>query len=97
MEIVGWLGTVLVIVAYGPQIHHLWAERCAWGISLWMWAIWLVSSILLLVYAFYRDDELFIVVQGLNILAIITTLLLARRSDQICPYHLGVTRSKRHR
>lgn len=94
MEIIGWVGTSLVIVAYGPQIHHLWAERCAWGISLTMWAIWLVSSALLLAYSWYRGETLFIVVQCINILAIVATIVLTRRSNQICPYHQGVNRSK---
>ena len=33
MEVLGWAGTALVVVAYYPQIHHLYVERCAWGIS----------------------------------------------------------------
>lgn len=33
MEIIGSAGTTLVIIAYYPQIHHLLAEKCAWGIS----------------------------------------------------------------
>ena len=90
MEIVGWTGTALVIIAYGPQIHHLWTERCAWGISIWMWLIWLVASALLLTYSILRGETLFVVVQTANIAAILTTLLLAKRSTEICPYHLGV-------
>ncbi len=94
MEIIGWSGTTLVIIAYGPQIYHLWAERCAWGVSLWMWFIWLVSSTLLLTYSWFRSEMLFVTVQIVNILAIAATILLTRRSNQICPYHTGVTRSK---
>ena len=94
MEIIGWVGTALVIIAYGPQIHHLWAERCAWGVSLWMWFIWLVSSTLLFTYSWSRGEVLFITVQGINILAIAVTILLTRRSNQTCPYHKGITRRK---
>ncbi len=94
MEIIGWAGTTLVIIAYGPQIYHLWAERCAWGISLWMWFIWLGSSTFLLTYSWFRSEMLFVTVQGINILAIVVTILLTRRSNQICPYHMGVTRNK---
>lgn len=89
MEIIGWVGTTLVIVAYFPQIQHLIAEKCAWGISLWTWAIWLVSSALLLGYAVMRSDILFVVVQSINILAIAATIFLARRANTICPYHLA--------
>lgn len=88
MEVIGWAGTTLVIVAYCPQIHHLLVERCAWGISIMTWLIWLVASALLLAYALLRQDTLFIIVQSINILAIATTIILARRSNNICPYHL---------
>jgi len=90
MEIVGWIGTTLVIIAYCPQIYHLWAEKCAWGISITTWLIWLVAGVLLLIYAVSRRDILFIIVQSINILAIVLTILLVRRSNNICPYHLRI-------
>jgi uncharacterized protein with PQ loop repeat len=88
MEVIGWLGTALVIIAYYPQIHHLFAERCAWGISVLTWLIWLIASALLLAYCILRRDVLMGVVQGINIAAIATTILLVRRSNNICPHHL---------
>src|SRR5687767_5147858 len=90
MEVMGWAGTALVIVAYYPQIHHLYVERCAWGISRLTWLIWLAASALLLAYCILRRDFLMGVVQGVNIIAIATTLLLVRRSNQVCPYHRKV-------
>lgn len=87
MRIIGWVGTALVIVAYYPQIHHLLVERCAWGISVLTWLIWLVSSVLLLGYCISRREFLMSVVQGANIAAIVTTIVLVRRSNNICPYH----------
>jgi lipid-A-disaccharide synthase-like uncharacterized protein len=88
MEIIGWVGTALVIVAYYPQIYHLSVERCAWGISALSWLIWLASSSFLLTYCILRQDLLMCAVQGVNIMAIATTLVLVRRSKRICPYHL---------
>lgn len=89
MEIIGWIGTLLVIIAYLPQIRHLWAERCAWGISITTWVIWLVASALLLTYAWLREDTLFVIVQSINLMAIAATIYLARRSINICPHHLN--------
>lgn len=86
MEIIGWAGTTLVIIAYYPQIHHLWAEKCAW-------IMWLFASALLLTYAALREDILFVIVQIINIIAIIATIALTRRSNNICPYHLKKTAS----
>lgn len=87
MEIVGWMGTALVIAAYFPQIRHLYVEKCAWGISLTTWWIWLVSSAFLLIYAALDSSILFVLVQSINMFAIVTTIILAKRSEKVCPYH----------
>jgi lipid-A-disaccharide synthase-like uncharacterized protein len=87
MEMLGWIGTALVIVGYVPQIRHLYFEKCAWGISISTWLIWLVAGALLLSYCVLRNDTLFTFVQVINITAIMATIVLARRSNRICPYH----------
>jgi hypothetical protein len=69
MEIVGWAGTALVIVAYYPEIHHLSVEKCAWGIGALSWLIWLASSALLLTRSILREDLLMGFVQGVGTLA----------------------------
>ena len=91
MEVIGWIGTALVIAAYYPQIRHLYVERCAWGISLTTWWIWLVSSLFLLTYAFSDGSTLFVLVQTINMLAIVATIFLAKRSNNVCPYHTRQT------
>ena len=90
MEFLGWAGTALVIVAYYPQIRHLFVERCAWGISLLTWLIWLVASVLLLTYCALLRELMMCLVQGVNIIAIAATIILVRRSKGICPYHQKV-------
>lgn len=90
MEALGWVGTALVVVAYYPQIHHLFVEKCAWGISVLTWLIWLAASALLLTYCVLREDFLMGLVQCVNIAAIATTLVLVRRSNGVCPHHLKV-------
>jgi uncharacterized protein with PQ loop repeat len=92
MEIVGWMGTVLVIVAYYPQIRHLYVEKCSWGISLTTGWIWLLSSMFLLIYAFMGGSTLFVLVQVINMIAIITTIVLAKRSDNVCLYHSKIAK-----
>ena len=90
MEIIGWIGTALVIAAYYPQIHHLWVERCAWGISVWTWIMWLVASTLLLIYCIIRGEVLLSIVQVANMVSIVTTIALVQRSDSICPSHVAL-------
>ena len=88
MEMLGWVGTALVIVAYVPQLHHLYVEKCAWGLSLSTWLIWLVAGALLLSYCIVRNDTLFTFVQVINLTAIVATIILARRGNRVCPFHL---------
>jgi hypothetical protein len=57
------------------------------GISVLTWLIWLAASELLLIYCVLRREFLLSGVQGVNIAAIATTILLVRRSNRICPYH----------
>jgi len=91
MEMIGWAGTALVIVAYLPQIQHLLVEKCAWGISVLTWVIWLIASTLLLLYCLLRRDFMFMIVQTINIIAILTTIIAVRRSNRICPVHRGLS------
>jgi uncharacterized protein with PQ loop repeat len=88
MEILGWVGTALVIIAYFPQIHHLIVERCAWGISVSTWMLWLIASSVLLFYCIVRGEFLLGVVQSVNMAAILTTIVLVRSSNRVCPVHL---------
>ncbi len=97
MEMLGWFGTALVIVAYVPQIRHLYVEKCAWGISISTWLIWLIAGALLLSYCVFRNDTLFTFVQVINITAIMATIVLARRSNRICPYHLEMALAARNK
>jgi uncharacterized protein with PQ loop repeat len=92
MEIIGWIGTTLVIIAYYPQIRHLWVEKCAWGISVWTWVLWLIASLLLMIYCIVRGEVLLSVVQVSNIASIVTTIALVRRSNNICPRHFSIAK-----
>ena len=87
IEMLGWVGTALVVIAYVPQLRHLYVEKCAWGISISTWLIWLVAGALLLSYCIFRSQTLLAFVQVSNITAIVATIILARRSNQVCPYH----------
>jgi uncharacterized protein with PQ loop repeat len=93
MEMLGWAGTALVIVAYIPQIRHLYFEKCAWGISVSTWVIWLAASVLLLSYCIFRHEALLGVVQVANLTAIMTTIILVGRSNHICPYHRQIAQA----
>ncbi len=68
-QVCGFAGTLIVFVAYLPQIVHLVKEHCSAGVSLWAFALWLVASILLFAHAALIPDTVFMVMQGVNTLA----------------------------
>ena len=88
LPLIGYIGTVLVVGAYAPQISHLWTEHCSAGISERAYAIWVLSSALFLGHSIVIGDTVFMVTQLVNLVALAIILVLARRfRDQICAAH----------
>jgi uncharacterized protein with PQ loop repeat len=88
MSFIGYLGTGLVIGAYAPQIWHLWTQHCSAGISERAYALWVLASALFLGHSVIIADPVFMVTQLVNIVALATILVLARRfRKQICAEH----------
>src|SRR2546425_10421582 len=50
-QILGFVGTGLVALAYIPQIYHLINEHCSAGISIKAYALWFLASVLFLIHA----------------------------------------------
>jgi uncharacterized protein with PQ loop repeat len=63
-QILGFLGTGLVIVGYFPQVFHMVKERCAAGISIPAFALWCSASLLFLLHATMIGDALLSVSNG---------------------------------
>jgi uncharacterized protein with PQ loop repeat len=87
-QVLGITGTIIAAVAYVPQIKHLIKEKCSAGISLMMYSLWVVSSLLMLINAISIHSEIFIIFQTCNIIAVVTILILGKiyEGDR-CPYH----------
>ena len=89
-SVLGFIGTILVAIGYLPQIVHLARERCSAGVSVKAWYLWLLSSVLIAGHAFVVFDLVFIVLQVVNILAIVTVIVLAKRyKGMVCRSHQG--------
>ncbi len=85
---VGFAGTLVVIVAYLPQIVHLVRAQCSAGISLKAYGLWLVSSLLLLAHAFNLNDAVFIALQSYQLGATLTIVLFAwKYKHSTCELH----------
>lgn len=88
-EILGFIGTGLVAVAYVPQILHLHKEHCSAGISVKAYSLWCAASALFLAHAVMIRDTVFILVQLINLVAIAVITVLVRRYERhICSTHL---------
>lgn len=95
----GILGTVLVVIAYVPQITHLMMMRCGDGVSLGAYALWCGASSLLCVYAVIAEEPIFIALQGYHAVACALIFFFgARYRSSRCPLHQSApARSSRGR
>lgn len=91
LDLLGYAGTAVVIAAYAPQIWHLYREQCSAGISVRTYGLWIGGSLLFLGHATVIEDPVFTLVQVVNVLALSTIVILARRyRGQVCEVHAQV-------
>lgn len=87
-RLMGFLGMILVIVAYLPQIYHLIKEQCSGGISLKAYYMWFVAAMLILVHAVAISDPVFIALQSYQLGACGLIVFFCRKyKDSICETH----------
>lgn len=79
LEIAGFVGAGLGGAAYLPQIWHLVRVRCSGGISRPAFCVWLLASALVLPHAVATGATVFVVLAGVQILAIGFILVYAWR------------------
>ncbi len=73
---------------------HLIRARCSSGISLRANVLWLVASILLAIKAIAIQAWVFVVLGGIQVVAITVILFYARRyKDEYCSSHITRTAS----
>jgi uncharacterized protein with PQ loop repeat len=87
-QILGFIGSGLVILAYIPQIRHLIKEHCSSGISRYAYVLWLIAAVLLLLHAIMIQDAVFIVLQAVSAIATGLVLFFAEKYKYgLCPIH----------
>jgi uncharacterized protein with PQ loop repeat len=87
-QILGFVGTALVIGGYIPQIVHLVKERCTAGISIPAFSLWCVASLLFLLHATVIRDTVFVGVQTVNLVAGGFIVGFCKRYEgHVCPFH----------
>ncbi len=84
----GFAGTILVIIAYVPQVHHLIKERCTGGISVRAYYFWFTAALLLLVHAIGIHDPVFIMLQCYQLAACGLILFFCTKyKGSVCETH----------
>jgi uncharacterized protein with PQ loop repeat len=87
-QILGFVGTGLVIVGYIPQIVHLIKERCTAGTGILGFSLWCSASLLFLIHATMIGDAVFIGVQIVNLVAGGLIVGFCKRYEgEVCPFH----------
>lgn len=88
IEMIGFIGSGLVIWAYVPQINHLIKEHCSAGISRRAYVLWFIAALLLLVHAIMIRDTVFTFLQSTNVILTLVILVFARKyKNGVCPVH----------
>jgi uncharacterized protein with PQ loop repeat len=96
-EILGVAGIAISMLAYVPQVAHLWRERCSAGVSRRAWAMWLVSSALIATLALYRRDPVFILLQISTLTSAAIILGLAQKyRGLVCAFHAHTLPMREH-
>lgn len=78
-EIIGLIGGIIGYVGYLPQITHLVKVKDSIGVSKRAWYVWAFSSLLLLIYALYIVNRLYIFLGFLGLLLNIITIILIHK------------------
>ncbi len=89
----GFAGTILVALAYIPQITHLLKEHCAYGISIGAWSMWIMAGFLMLPSALSSDALIFkalLIVQIILGVLILVFSYFHQGKGGTCPVHKGI-------
>jgi uncharacterized protein with PQ loop repeat len=70
---------IVGVMAYIPQIIHLLKNKDSSGNSLWAWHLWIVCSLLPLVYAVYINDLVFTVIYSFTLVFLLITTVLIHK------------------
>jgi uncharacterized protein with PQ loop repeat len=92
-RIAGFVGAALAGAAYVPQIWHLVRVHCSAGISRSAFRVWLLATALVTTHAVATGAAVFVLLGGLQIVAITVILVYAARyRDSYCDGHEPVLR-----
>lgn len=75
-ELIGFIGTLIILIAYIPQISNIVKHHTTAGLSLKAWFLWLIGTALVLVHAINIKEPVFITLTGISLVSIIIIVVL---------------------
>lgn len=73
----GFIGAIIGLSAYVPQMIHLLKTKDSTGVSILSWSIWLFGALLLIIYAVYIRDIVFMMLTIVEALALLMGIILS--------------------
>jgi MtN3 and saliva related transmembrane protein len=75
-ESIGLIGTILVTIAFFPQIYKTWKTKNVTGLSLGMYLSFFTGTFLWLIYGIYIDSFAMILASGIAVVSIFLLILM---------------------
>ena len=87
VPIIGFIGNIVVLGGYLPQIFKTWKTRKAEDISIMMWIWYFLGDLLLLIYSVMTNDPVFIVLFAFFTLGNAILIILTKKYGRQSPPH----------
>jgi uncharacterized protein with PQ loop repeat len=82
IELVGWLSSVILLLAIGKQIHKQWHDGSSEGVSKWLFIGQMAASLGFTIYSWLVHNWVFVVTNALMVLNGIVGLWITRRQKK---------------
>lgn len=76
-EIIGWIGSLILVLTIGKQVYNQWSEGSSEGVSIWLFIGQIAASIVLGIYSFLIGNPVFIFTNSLLIITAALGLIIA--------------------
>ena len=78
VEAIGWTSSFVLLLTIGHQVHKQWKERPSRGVSKWLFLGQAAASLGFVIYSALVQNWVFVVTNGLLLVAAVVGLLTAR-------------------
>ncbi len=79
-EIIGWIGSVILVLSISKQVYKQWSEGTSEGVSIWLFIGRIASAVLLTIYSVLNWNAVFIFINVLlTIVGILGLIIMYRQ------------------